>query len=144
MEVTLPMRRINVLKHQNNTQTNKQAQVQRQQHQPPQHPTQPQQQQPQSPQPHPEYSEKHIHKVIVTPAAGSDGTNIMQIKSEASNKIYTIHLEFTGDSTGMGEEIRETLKQKYLQQQLETGSLQTKPDALQSPSQKGEREGQGI
>lgn len=117
------MQRVNVIKHQDSQQ--------------PQHPIQPQQ------HPHPEYSENHPHKVIVT-AADSDGANLMQIKSEASNKIYTIHLEFTEGHTGMGEEIRNTLKEKYVHQELRSGSLQTGPDALQSPSQEGEREGQGA
>lgn len=135
MEVTLPMQRVNVIKHQDSQQ--------------PQHPIQPQQKPPQQQQqppqqhPHPEYSENHPHKVIVT-AADSDGTNLMRIKSEAGNKIYTIHLEFTEGHTGMGEEIRNTLKEKYVQQELRSGSLQTVADALQSPSQEGEREGQGA
>lgn len=124
------MQRVNVIKYQDSQQ--------------PQHPIQPQQKPPQQhPHPHPEYSENHPHKVIVT-AADSDGTNLMQIKSEASNKVYTIHLEFTEGHTGMGEEIRNTLKEKYVHQELRSGSLQTGPDALQSPSQEGEREGQGA
>lgn len=102
-------------------------------------------QQPQQPQPpQPEYSEKHPHKVIVTSAAGSDDANLMQIRSKASNKIYTLHLEFTEGHTGAGEEIRNTLKEKYVHQEWGSGALQTEPNALQSPSQEGEREGQGA
>ncbi|MCM1542127.1 MAG: hypothetical protein NC121_12830 [Blautia sp.] len=117
MEVTSTMQCVNTLKQQN-TRSPKQG----------------------TQQPHPEYKEKNPHKVIITSATGSDGTNIMEVKSKISGRTYSIHLEFTGEPTGMGEEIRETLKEKYIRQQWGSGSLQTAQDALQSPSQEGERE----
>lgn len=88
----------------------------------------------------PEYQKKDIHRVIVT--ANSDSANLMQIKSDISGKVYSINLEFTDGSTGIGEEIRDTLKEKYLQRELESesGSLQREPSALQSSTPVGETE----
>lgn len=86
----------------------------------------------------PEYRKKDIHRVIVT--ANSDSANLMQFKSDISGKVYSINLEFTKDSTGIGEEIRDTLKERYLQK-MKSGSMQNAPSAIQSPTQdKGEME----
>lgn len=90
----------------------------------------------------PEYRKKDIHKVKVT--ANSDSVNLMRIKSNISDKVFTLHLEFTDDSTGIGEEIRDTLKERYLQQELKSGSGQSEPTAIQSPSPKGETEERDI
>ena len=89
----------------------------------------------------PEYRQKDIHKVIVT--ANSDSANLMRIKSDISDKVYSIHLEFVEDSTGIGEKIRNTLREKYLQGEI--GSMQMEPSAVQSHTQgKGETEEKGI
>lgn len=79
-----------------------------------------------------EYQKKDIHKVIVT--ANSDSANLMQVKSNVSDKAYSVRLEFTESSTGIGEEIRDTLKEKYLQKEIKIGARQTEPSALQFPS----------
>ena len=85
-----------------------------------------------------EYQSQSIHKVIVT--ANSDSANLMQVKSNVSDKVYSLHLEFTEDATGIGEEIRDTLKERYLQK-MKSGSMQSAPSALQSTTQdKGEME----
>ena len=68
----------------------------------------------------------------------------MRIKSNISDKVYSLQLEFTEDSTGIGEEIRDTLKERYLQQKLKSGSGQSEPTAIQSSSQKGETEERDI
>lgn len=86
----------------------------------------------------PEYRKKDIHRVIVT--ANSDSANLMQFKSDISGKVYSINLEFTKDSTGKGEEIRDTLREKYLRKEIKIGASQTEPSALQFPSQVGEME----
>lgn len=91
-----------------------------------------------------EYHEMVIHKVIVTATENSDGANLMEIKSKLSDKMYSLHLEFTKDSTGIGQEIRDTLKEKYIQQEWKSGSLPIEPCALQSPAQEGKGEGQGA
>lgn len=85
----------------------------------------------------PEYQKKDIHKVIVT--ANSDSAKLMQIKSNVSDKVYSLHLEFTEGSTGIGEEIRDTLKERYLRK-MESGAMQTESNAVQSISQEGETE----
>lgn len=76
-----------------------------------------------------EYQKKDIHKVIVT--ANSDSANLMQIKSNVSDKVYSLHLEFTDGSTGIGEEIKDTLKERYLKN-IKSGSMQIESSALQS------------
>ena len=76
-----------------------------------------------------EYREKDIHRVIAT--ADSDSDNLMKIKSNVSDKVYSLHLEFTADSTGIGEEIREILKERFLENELKSGARQTEPLALQ-------------
>lgn len=110
-----------------------------------------------------EYQKKDIHKVIVT--ANSDDINLMQVKSDINgnvislhleftedstgigedksninDEVFSLHFEFTEDSTGIGEEIRETLREKYLNK-ADLGSLQRKSSALQSSSQEGETGG---
>lgn len=66
----------------------------------------------------------------------------MEIKSNVRNKVYSLHLEFTEDATGIGQEIRDTLKEKYLQQEWKSRFLQIEPDVSQSPIQEGEQEEQ--
>ena len=89
----------------------------------------------------PEYQKMDIHKVIVT--ANSDSANLMRIKSDISDKVYSIHLEFVEGSTGIGEEIRNTLREKYLQGEI--GSMQMEPSAVQFHTRgKGETEEKGI
>lgn len=89
-----------------------------------------------------EYHQKEIHRNVIT--ATNINVNLMKMKSPISDSVYTIHLEFTEASTGMGEEIRDTLKEKYLQQELKSGSMQMEPSALQYSSQVGETEEKGL
>lgn len=88
----------------------------------------------------PEYQETDTHKNTVT--ANCDGTSLMQSKLNISDKVYHVHLEFADTSIGMGEEIRNTLREKYLQKEI--GSRQREPSAVQSSIQKREMEGKDV
>lgn len=86
-----------------------------------------------------EYGERDIHKVKVT--ASGDSVNFMQIKSNISGMVYSLHLEFTEDAKGIGEEIKNTLKEKYLQQEIKSRSGESEAEAVQSLARdKGEME----
>lgn len=78
-----------------------------------------------------EYLDTNIHtngnKVDVT---GANNLNC-QIES-VTGKVYSVHLEFADTSDGIGEEIREHLKKKFIQNKL--GSMQMDSSALQSPT----------
>lgn len=87
-----------------------------------------------------EYQKKGIHKNIVT--ANSNGPDLMQIKAAVNEKVYSIHLEFAEAFTGMGEEIRDTLKEKYLQK-MKSGSMQMEPNAVEYSSQNTAEEREG-
>lgn len=87
-----------------------------------------------------EYQEKGIHKNIVT--ANSNGTDLMQIEAAVNEKVYSVHLEFAEAFTGIGEEIRDTLKEKYLQK-MKSGSMQMEPNAVEYSSQNTAEEREG-
>ena len=76
-----------------------------------------------------EYLDTDIHtngnKVDVT------GANNLDFQLEGTTgKVYSVHLEFADTSNGIGEEIRESLKKKFIQNKL--GSMQMDSSALQS------------
>ena len=88
-----------------------------------------------------EYTKENSHKNMEKAVEGV--TLHMAFESMAKGKKYKVYLEFADTPSNIGEEIRETLKQKYLQEKI--GSMQRESVALQFLSQKEEtKEEKGI
>lgn len=62
----------------------------------------------------------------------------MEIRMEGAGGTYTLHLEFGEKPTGIGEEVREILKKKYLRETIQAGLMKTGPTRVQVPAPKGE------
>ena len=78
-----------------------------------------------------EYLDTNIHNVSNKDnGTGADNVNF-QVES-ITGKVYSVHLEFSNEKNNIGEEIRESLKKKFIQTKL--GSMQTEASAVQSPA----------
>lgn len=79
-----------------------------------------------------EYSDTDIHNVSNKENSTGAGNLDFQVES-ATSKVYLVHLDFSDKPNNIGEEIRETLKRKFIQNKF--GSMQMDPSALQSITQ---------
>ena len=68
----------------------------------------------------------------------------MESQIEGISGAYALHLEFADKPTGIGEKIRNLLREKYIREKLRSGPMQTEPEAAQYPSPKGETEGRRL
>lgn len=63
----------------------------------------------------------------------STGADNLDLKiGKVKGKVYYVNLEFSDEQNNIGEEIRESLKKKFLQNKL--GSMQMGASAIQSPT----------
>ena len=78
-----------------------------------------------------EYLDTDVHNVINKDNGTGAGNLDFQIESNAG-KVYSVHLEFSNEQNNIGEEIRESLKKKFIQSKL--GSMQKATSAVQFPT----------
>ncbi len=79
---------------------------------------------------HNEYLDTSIHNDSSEDKSIGAGKLDFQLES-ITGKVYSVHLEFSDEpNNNIGEEIRESLKKKFIQNKL--GSIQMGSSALQS------------
>ncbi len=78
-----------------------------------------------------EYLDTDIHND--SNKGNSIGAGNLDFRLESiTGKVYSVHLEFSDEQNNIGEEIRESLKKKFIQNKL--WSMQMESSAIQSPT----------
>lgn len=78
-----------------------------------------------------EYLDTNIHNVS-NKDMGTEAHSLEYRVESNTGKTYSVHLEFSNEENNIGEEIREYLKQKFIETKF--GSIQMDTSALQFPT----------